>query len=79
MEVKEVFSMVLLQLRKERKLTQAKLAEQADLETNFIGYMERGLRQPTITTLFKLAQGLNITPSEIIRRVEQQHTDSLDV
>ncbi len=73
MEVKEVFSSVLLVMRKEKKLTQAKLAELAELEKNFIGYMERGLRQPSITTLFKLAKGLGVPPAEIMERVDQQY------
>ena len=74
MEVKEIFSKVLLELRKEKKLTQARLAEKAELETNFIGYMERGQRQPSITTIFKLAKGLEVSPTEIIKRVEQQYS-----
>jgi transcriptional regulator with XRE-family HTH domain len=33
--------------------------------------MERGIRQPTVTTLFKLANALNISASTLISRTEK--------
>ena len=70
MEVKEVFSKVLKELRKEKKLTQEQLAAHADLETTFISFLERSQRQPTITTIWKLCKGLDVSPTEMIKRVE---------
>ena len=34
--------------------------------------IERGLRSPTLDTLFKIAQALDIPPSDIVRQIEQQ-------
>ncbi|MEW6606900.1 MAG: helix-turn-helix transcriptional regulator [bacterium] len=51
------------QIRNLRKLlgyTQAQLAELTDLSDNFIGQIERGERTPTIQTLKKFADALNI-------------------
>lgn len=68
----ETFSKVLRELRVNNKLSQEKLAEYCDLDRTYISLLERGQRQPTITTLFKLAHALNISPAEFVKRIEQQ-------
>jgi len=37
----------------------------------FVSQMERGIRQPTITTLMKLAGALGIQPSTLVARMEK--------
>jgi transcriptional regulator with XRE-family HTH domain len=37
----------------------------------FVSQMERGIRQPTLTTMFKLAEALDIAPSTLLARVEK--------
>ncbi len=51
------------ELREERRMTQAKLAEQADLSTNYIGEIERGEAQATLDSLFAIMDALEINPS----------------
>lgn len=67
-----VFGKVLRKLREGKKLSQEKLAEYCDLDRTYISMLERGLRQPTITTLFKIADALDISPSELVRKVEKE-------
>lgn len=66
------FAKVLQELRHERGLSQEELAEKCNLHDRYISFLERGLRQPTITTIFKLAKALNISPSKLIEKVEVQ-------
>lgn len=66
------FAKVLQELRHERGLSQEELAEKCDLHDRYISFLERGLRQPTITTIFKLSQALNIAPSDLILKVEHR-------
>ena len=66
----EVFGKVLRELREARSLSQEKLAEYCDLDRTYISLLERGLRQPTITTIFKIAKALDISPSVFIEMVE---------
>ena len=66
----EVFGKVLRELREANQLSQEKLAEYCELDRTYISMLERGLRQPTITTIFKLAKALNIAPSQLIEKVE---------
>ena len=68
----EIFGKVLREMRDENQISQEKLAEYCDLDRTYISLLERGLRQPTITTIFKLAKALDITPSQLIAKVEQQ-------
>lgn len=64
------FGKVLRDLRTESKLSQEKLAELAGYDRTYISLLERGLRQPTITTVFDLSKALNISPSSFIKAVE---------
>lgn len=54
----EIFGKILSDYRKEAGLSQEKLAELADYDRTYISLMERGLRQPTLTTIFKLSKAL---------------------
>lgn len=42
------------------------------LDRTHYSKIERGLRSPTLDTLFKIAQALDIPPSDIVRQIEQQ-------
>ena len=62
---------MLREQRISRDLSQEELALAADVDRTFVSQMERGIRQPTITTLIKLAGALNIQPSTLIVRMEK--------
>ena len=66
------FAEVLKELRHKQGLSQEELAERCGLHDRYISFMERGLRQPTITTIFKLSKALNILPSDLIKQVEKK-------
>jgi len=68
----EIFGQVLREMRVKNHISQEKLAEYCDLDRTYISLLERGLRQPTITTIFKLATALNVSPSTLIEKVERQ-------
>lgn len=71
----EIFGKVLRELRETNNISQEKLAEYCDLDRTYISLLERGLRQPTITTLFKLSKALNVSPSDFILKVELRFKD----
>jgi transcriptional regulator with XRE-family HTH domain len=64
------FGKVLRELRKQAGLTQEQLALEADIQRNYVSLIERGINQPTITIIFKLAAGLKCRPSTLISEVE---------
>jgi transcriptional regulator with XRE-family HTH domain len=50
----------LRQLRQARRLTQEQLAERAGLSYKFVGEVERGRGNPTLTTLASLSDALGV-------------------
>lgn len=54
-ELHGIFGKVLRRMRNQVGLTQEQLAFECDLDRTYISLLERGLRQPTLTTLYTLA------------------------
>lgn len=61
---------VITRLRKEKGLSQEVLSGLAGLDRTHYSKIERGLRSPTIDTLFKIAQSLDIPPHKLILEIE---------
>ena len=56
--------------REARALTQEKLAEKTDLDPTYISGIERGLRNPGIKNVAKLAKALGLTTGELCKGVD---------
>lgn len=56
----------LKQLRKEHSLTQEKLSELTGLDRGYISDVERGVRNPSVRNISRLAKGLSIKISELM-------------
>lgn len=66
-----VFGQVLRKFRTSCKLSQEKLSQECGLDRSYISLLERGLRQPSLTTILLLAKALNITASNMVHDVEE--------
>ena len=64
------FGFVTRSLRKRVSISQEKLADLCNLDRTYISLIERGLRQPSLSTIFIIAESLSTTPSELIKLVE---------
>ena len=62
------FGLVLRDLRQRAGLSQEALADAADVDRTYVSLLERGLRQPTLETLFSLSRALNVSPSTMVSR-----------
>ncbi len=62
----------LAQLRKVKKLSQGALAEKIGSTPQWISQLERGTRSPTVHTLCKLANALDISLAELIEDQERR-------
>ena len=71
-QISSTFGQVLREQRTVRGLSQEDLALNADVDRTFVSQMERGIRQPTITTIMKLAEALGIQASVLVARMERQ-------
>ncbi len=63
----EAFGHVLKRTRKESGLSQEQLALQSGLDRTFISLLERGKRQPSLTSIIEVSDRLNIPANELIR------------
>ena len=54
-------------LRKERQLSQEKLAELADLHRTYIGDIERGERNVSLENIEKIAKALKVKIEDLFR------------
>ena len=48
-------------------LSQEQLAERSGFSQQYLSGLERGLRNPTVVTLFELAQALGVQPVDLLR------------
>lgn len=53
-------------------MSQEALGIAADLQRKSISWFELGEKQPTITTVFRLARALQIRPNELVALVEAE-------
>lgn len=67
MEVQSLVAWNLRRLRVERGISQDDLALSAGVERAYVGYLERGARNPTIMTLEKIATALEIHIGQLFR------------
>lgn len=58
-------------MRKEQKLSQNELANRGGISHQYVGYIERGIRCPTVEMLSRLAIALGTDVSVLTKRAEK--------
>jgi transcriptional regulator with XRE-family HTH domain len=66
---RKLFGNRVRELRLQRKFSQEKLAELADLHRNYVGGVERGERNVSLLNIVKLARGLKVRPCELVEPI----------
>lgn len=64
----QAFGAAARSLRRERGIAQAAFAARAGLDRGYYGAIERGELNVTLDTLVKVAAGLGVRPSTVLRR-----------
>jgi transcriptional regulator with XRE-family HTH domain len=60
------FGQRLRELRAERSISQDDLARETDVHPTAIGRLERGSREPRLTTILRIARGLDVEPGRLL-------------
>ena len=60
------FGQRLQKVRKSHGISQEELAERLMMHRTYVGMIERGERNPTIRTLYKIARALKVSSSEVL-------------
>jgi transcriptional regulator with XRE-family HTH domain len=66
------FGHVLQQTRRERGLSQENLGFDSGYHRTYISFLERGKKNPSLSTILDLAEALRVPASEMIRKVESR-------
>ena len=56
--------------REEKELTQEALAELANLDPTYISGIERGMRNPSVLSVLRIAKALGVTTSKLMEKVD---------
>ena len=66
MDIRERIGSNLRRLRKERGLTQEDFATDSGFDRGYVSGIERGVRNPTITVVEKIANALDVAIGELL-------------
>ncbi|MGQ0804126.1 MAG: helix-turn-helix domain-containing protein [Actinomycetota bacterium] len=66
------FGEVLRELREKRGMSQEALSFACGRHRTYVSLLERGRNSPSLNTLWMLAEALEVTPSEFVRRIERR-------
>jgi transcriptional regulator with XRE-family HTH domain len=61
-----VFARNVVELRADRHLTQAQVSDRSGIHVTEVSRIERGLRDPRLTTVIRLARALQAKPSQLL-------------
>ena len=67
----KAFGIVISRLRVQKNLTQEQLSGLANIARSHLAALESGQKNPKLDTIWKLAEALNIKPSQLIRMIEK--------
>lgn len=60
------FGQAVREYRTKRGLSQEQLGFEADLHRTFVSDIERGARNPTVRTIWRLARALEVSPGDLM-------------
>ncbi|MUH03675.1 helix-turn-helix domain-containing protein [Bombella sp. ESL0387] len=67
MDMKRLVGKNFARLRQEKGLTQEQVEERSGFSQQYLSGLECGHRNPTVVTLYELAQALETTPVEFLK------------
>lgn len=77
MELQQAVGLNIQRIRKGQKLSIDRLAEKTGVSRSMLGQIERGTVNPTVSILYKLAQGLHVPLEELVAYHEEPGIEQL--
>lgn len=66
MDMRKLIGRNFARLRREKGLTQEQVEARSGFSQQYLSSLERGLRNPTMITLFELAQALGVSHGDLV-------------
>lgn len=63
---------VLKRLREEKGMVQEELAHYSKLDRSYVSDLETNKKGPSLFTIFKLAEGLEMEPDELVKEIKEK-------
>ena len=73
---RKAFGVVISRLRVQKGLTQERMSGLAGIARSHLVALENGEKTVKLDTMWRIADALEITPSELIRRMEKEDRDA---
>lgn len=73
-QINEIVALNLKRLREERKLSLDQVAKTTGVSKSMLSQIERGVVVPTISTIWKITNGLKVSFTEIVQQPEEDVT-----
>lgn len=71
-DIKKALGLRVRELRTKQEISQEELADRAGLHWTYVGGVERGEKNVTLETMFKLSQGLGIDVTDLFAFAKQK-------
>ncbi|MDD5038617.1 MAG: helix-turn-helix transcriptional regulator [Dehalococcoidales bacterium] len=71
------FGQVLRVLRQQKGLSQEELGFESGYHRTYVSLLERGLKSPSLQTIFNISKALTIETSDLIKKVEIKNREFL--
>jgi transcriptional regulator with XRE-family HTH domain len=65
-----VFGETIREMRLQQDISQESLALMCELDRTYISGIERGVRNPSLTNILRIAAALQVAPAELFARLE---------
>ncbi|MFZ5944867.1 MAG: helix-turn-helix domain-containing protein [Bacillota bacterium] len=66
LKIRQIVGQNIRTLRLKSNITQVELAKLVGVSGSYIGYLERGKKNPSLDLLTKIAEGLNVSPDMLL-------------
>lgn len=76
MDMRRLVGLNFSRLRREKGFTQERYAEISGVTQQYVSDLERGLRNPTVVTLFHLASALGVKPSDLLAEIADDQPEA---
>ena len=70
MDLKEMIGSRIQEIRNKKGITQDQLSEKVGISSKYLSSIERGKENPTLNTILKLAQSLEVKPDHFFIHLE---------
>ena len=70
MDTKQMLGSRIKNIRNKKGLTQEQLSEKMEINPKYLSSIERGNENPTLNTLIKLSESLEVDSGEIFRHIQ---------